>query len=98
MACGWKKKPAAISRQRAIKELAAFPMDSDACDRYSRPDQSGRKNMIQKVAQRLGLASRATPAAKQERSSLRRFGFWMALAALAWLAIGLLAGWDLPPY
>lgn len=52
--------------------------------------------MIQKVAQRLGLASRATPT--KEQSSLRRFGFWIALAALAWLAIGLLAGWDLPPY
>lgn len=54
--------------------------------------------MIQKVAQRLGLAPRRAPVLTKERSSLRRFGFWLALVALAWLAIGLLAGWDLPPY
>lgn len=51
--------------------------------------------MIQKVAQVLGL-SRAPTQEQQERSRLIRLGAWAALIALAWLAVGLLAGWDLP--
>jgi hypothetical protein len=54
--------------------------------------------MIQKVAQHLGLAPRSVvlTAEQKERARLVRIGAWMALGALAWLAIGLLAGWDLP--
>jgi hypothetical protein len=55
--------------------------------------------MIQRVAQTLGLAPRAPVVlteAQQRRATLVRWGAWIALAALAWLAIGWLAGWDLP--